>query len=105
MESENSMGGTPPSVQDTARDTRAALWALIPPELRERAQWVLAAPDKSPRTPTGSHASSTDPKTWSDFETVARAARERGWGVGFVLTNDDPFYVDWGTVIRMGPPR
>jgi primase-polymerase (primpol)-like protein len=83
--------GTPPARKDTARETRAALWAAIPGALRERPQWVLAAPDKSPRTHTGSHASAIDPRTWCSFNTAAHAAYSRGWHIGYVLHETDPF--------------
>jgi primase-polymerase (primpol)-like protein len=38
---------------------------------------------------TGRHASSTDPATWCDFETVLAAYRNGGWdGIGFALTEN-----------------
>jgi primase-polymerase (primpol)-like protein len=73
-----------------------ALWANIPAELRERPQWCIAPgtdDDKAPRTVSGANARSTDPRTWTDFETAAHAAYARGWHVGFVLTAHDPFAV------------
>lgn len=70
---------------------RAALWANIPAELRALPQWCIAGSDKAPRTPTGALASSTDPSTWTDFETAAWAAFQRGLNIGFVLTANDPY--------------
>ena len=71
----------------------AERWRHIPAELRERPQWVLAAPgdDKSPRKPDGGFASSTAPGTWSDFDTASVAAAKRGWGIGYVLSAEDPY--------------
>lgn len=63
----------------------------IPSELRERPQWCLAGPDKRPMTADGRAASVNDPTTWADFDTASRSAAERGCGVGYVLTADDPF--------------
>src|SRR5690606_39947174 len=79
------VGNSPPSLQDN--------WLRIPRELRERPQWCIAGPDKSPRTPTGSHASVSDPSTWTDFNTACHAARERGRHIGYMLTTGDPFCV------------
>ncbi|MGD9935817.1 MAG: AAA family ATPase, partial [Dehalococcoidia bacterium] len=66
-------------------------WSGIPAELRERPQWCLAGPDKRPMTADGRAASATNPDTWADFDTACRSAAERGCGVGYVLTADDPF--------------
>lgn len=71
-------------------------WNNIAPELRALNQWVIADVDKAPRQANGTFASSTDPSTWTDFQTAveaAHAARQRGFDVhvGFVLTADDPF--------------
>lgn len=68
----------------------------IPPELRERAQWVTwrletkrgrKKPTKVPYDPkTGSMASTTDPSTWASFEDAVAACLD---GIGYVLTADD----------------
>jgi hypothetical protein len=72
----------------------------IPADLRERAQWVVwryerrdGKPTKVPHNPnTGTRASSTDPDTWSDFETAVGMAEQSGVdGVGYVFTPEDPF--------------
>ncbi|MDS0243750.1 MULTISPECIES: hypothetical protein [unclassified Haloferax] len=70
-----------------------------PPELVERDQWVCWRSEKRDGKKTkipvfpgdGSFASSTDPDTWSDFET-ARSFVEanRADGIGFVFTAEDP---------------
>lgn len=66
-------------------------WADIPAELRERPQWCLAGPDKRPLKLDHSPASSTDPSTWADFESVAKAAAKDGYGMGYMLCDADPF--------------
>ena len=66
----------------------------FPSELRGLRQWCPTpgtATDKAPRTIDGRHASTTDPGTWTDFDTACRVASEKGWRVGFVFTADDPF--------------
>ncbi|WJT00081.1 DUF3987 domain-containing protein [Novosphingobium humi] len=66
-------------------------WLNLPLEMRERKQWALAAHDKSPMTVDGRRASSIDPSTWSDFETVCQTAAARGYGIGYMLYAADPF--------------
>jgi primase-polymerase (primpol)-like protein len=73
----------------------------IPDDLHERDQWVLwryedrnGLPTKVPYQPGGQRASSTDPKTWSSFETVRtewERASSRYVGPGFVFSKDDPY--------------
>jgi hypothetical protein len=70
--------------------------------MRQYAQWVVwryeeepgkDKPKKVPYGPhTGRHASVSDPSTWGSFEQAIDAAAS-GWfaGIGFVLTNNDPF--------------
>ena len=60
--------------------------------LKEYAQWVGWTQDKVPISPSGSPASSTNPETWGTCD-EAKAVRSRMGllGVGFVLTDDDPF--------------
>lgn len=71
-------------------DGSQAGWCRIPAELRERKQWTLAGPDKAPLTISGTHASSTDPATWSNFDAVCAAAKP-GQFIGYMLSADDPF--------------
>lgn len=83
-----------------------APWQGIPQELRERAQWdnipedlrytpkwVVAGPDKAPYSPNGHRASVTNPATWTDFYSAATTAATWGAdaGVGFILSEEDPF--------------
>ena len=65
----------------------------IPDELRKLDQWVDCNNVKVPINPRiGSHASSTDPRTWSSYE-KARDAVENGKykHVGFVFTTNDSY--------------
>lgn len=82
-------GGEPASV--ATAPVQPEQWASIPQGLRERPQWCMAAPDKTPRKPDGSYASSTNPATWTDFDTACAAASQRGWHVGYMLHEADPF--------------
>lgn len=72
----------------------------IPRELATRPQWVCwdwawdgTRWGKPPLSPiTGSSASEWDPRTWSSFDTACEfAARHSLSGIGFVLSEDDPF--------------
>lgn len=73
---------------------------MIPIELKERKQWICwryekvqgrEKPTKIPYDPiTGFKAKSTDPRTWTDFET-AKANMGRFSGIGFVFSKDDPY--------------
>jgi len=88
------------SVQDNSAHG-AAPWHSLPQEMRDRPQWLLAAPNakgerKVPTTinhETGELApgSSTDPSTWLTFPFAAAHAAERGLGLGYVLAADDPY--------------
>ena len=68
-------------------------FAGIPDELRAEDRWVLWRLDwvkerwsKVPYRPSGGKASSTDPKTWTNFAAVERMYNRGGHdGIGFVL--------------------
>jgi putative DNA primase/helicase len=73
-------------------------WTKIPADLKERKQWVLWSMEnrsdgqrtKLPYQIGGKLASSTDPKTWTDFDAVCR--NQNGYsGIGYVFSADDPF--------------
>lgn len=66
-------------------------WGCLPAALRDRPQWVLAGADKRPLTADGRAASSTDPNTWTDFDTACRAAAAKGLHIGYMLHESDPF--------------
>ena len=80
---------------DTANVAPAAplpeRWGCLPAALRDRPQWVLAGADKRPLTADGRAASSTDPNTWTDFDTACRAAAAKGLHIGYMLHESDPF--------------
>lgn len=72
----------------------------IPAELKERRQWLMwrwetVGGEKATKVPyrvDGRRASSTNPATWTDFETAASRFGRGGFdGTGFAVTKDDPF--------------
>ena len=74
----------------------------IPQEMRSFPQWVVwryedtdsKKPTKVPYSPrTGTLASVTDSATWATFDEASNAATQTNWysGIGFVLTDNDPF--------------
>jgi hypothetical protein len=79
---------------------------MIPPLMRARKRWVMwrwtwngKKWDKPPFNVNGRHASSTNPSTWTDFET-AWAAYQTGRfdGIGFALGPDSEIGVNWAGV-------
>lgn len=63
------------------------VWKPMPPDISgERWKKTLLS------ARNGEAASSTDPSTWSDYQTAIDYAELHGLGVGFVFTNDDPFF-------------
>jgi hypothetical protein len=75
----------------------------IPPELKERRQWLVwryetsetGKQTKVPYNPTTmKRANVVDPTTWTDFFTALEASRGPGIsGIGFVLTASDPYTI------------
>jgi len=72
----------------------------IPDELKQHDQWVVwkAVPrdDKITKVPydpkTGKNAKANDPSTWASFDKAWEAYESGGYtGIGFVLTEGDPF--------------
>ncbi|RDZ51306.1 hypothetical protein C5C07_17050 [Haloferax sp. Atlit-4N] len=83
----------------TKETTTSVTQKNLPTELVERDQWVCWRSEKRDGKKTkipvvpgeGSFASSTDPETWSDFETVRSFVKaNRADGIGFVFTKEDP---------------
>jgi len=76
--------------------TLAANFDQIPQVMRDCPHWVLfrieervGKTTKVPYQPNGRKASTKDPKTWSDFETVKKAYEMHvGEGIGFVFSRD-----------------
>jgi primase-polymerase (primpol)-like protein len=74
---------------------------MIPEVLQDCEQWICwreevrdgqDKPTKIPVDPqTGSFASTTDPGTWTDFETARAYATEAADGLGFVFSETDDF--------------
>lgn len=64
-------------------------WSAFPAVLLQAPQWCLASADKAPlyvdASGTLQHASSTDPRTWTTWETVQAQALYFGLGVGYML--------------------
>lgn len=61
------------------------IWVLWKYEIRKQRL------TKVPYQPTGEHASTADPRTWSDFDMVAKAFEEDGSGydgIGFLITSN-----------------
>lgn len=82
------------NVQNLAEGPQANPFLRLPAEMRDLPQWCVTpgtATDKAPRTVDGKHASVTDPAPWTDFDTARRVALERGWLIGFMLREGDPF--------------
>lgn len=84
----------------------------IPVELTQCARWVRwdsrlvnGRKTKVPLTVAGKFASSTDPESWTDYETAAAA--QVGAGLGFVLNGDGIACVDLDGVLtdRQLDPR
>ena len=70
----------------------------IPPEIKDLDQWVLwkhefegDSPKKTPYQPNGKKAKTTDKATWSSFDSVLSAYTDDYAGIGFVLTETDPY--------------
>lgn len=72
----------------------------VPYELAARPQWVCwriesrnGKPTKVPYAVTGKEASSTDPATWTSFETAFKRLDEDTTldGIGYVFAEDDPY--------------
>ena len=73
---------------------------LIPHELKDWDQWVCWKAEyknskwtKVPYNPNnGRKAKSNDPSTWGSFELAYRRYGQNGYdGIGYMLSNDDPF--------------
>jgi putative DNA primase/helicase len=78
-------------------DERRQLWQSIPEEMQQLPQWCVCGPEydadssKRPFNPlTRRPASVTDPDCWATFE---QAVQSGATNIGFVLSEDDPFFV------------
>ena len=84
-------------------------WLNIPVELRERCQWAVCGPEYDPIAPKRPYnpllkrpASPTDPSTWVSFE---EATASSATAIGFMLTEDDPFFVVDLDTYKSGAPQ
>lgn len=67
---------------------------MLPVELTERAQWVVAGIDKRPFYTKGGAlipASVTDRTTWMTFAAACEVAGERNLYIGYMTAADDPY--------------
>lgn len=85
------------------------LWHNIPAELRERRQWAVCGPEYDPIAPKRPYnplikrpASPTDPSTWVSFD---EATASSATAIGFMLTEDDPFFVVDLDTYKSGAPQ
>lgn len=79
---------------------RAAQREPIPAVLRDLPRWVRHTASKVPLTTHGHAASSTNPATWTDYQTAKNSTA--GVGIGFVLTGDGISCIDLDHVIDDG---
>lgn len=89
-------------------ETIAERYGDVPEVLRNRPQWVCWRREqrdgRATKVPysvkTGRRASSTDPETWSTYEDALHTVNGYD-GLGFVLSEDDPFvFIDLDHVLR-----
>lgn len=98
--------GKATGVKKVTNNSRAICWEKIPQSLVRIPQWVAwksrkcsgSGRDKPAKVPidpkTGKNAAVNDPKTWASFAKAKEYWED--WevdGIGFVLTEDDPFVV------------
>lgn len=67
-------------------------WRL-PNEMQARAQWCIAAPDKSPYLVgnEGPYRAKVNQGPWMDFQTALKYSVHYNCPIGYVLTKEDPF--------------
>jgi len=74
-------------------------WGEIPEEMRQRRQWLLAAPDAHGQLKVPSRMSdgrvvktdNTDSETWMTFDEAASTAYQNGMGIGYCIHYTDPY--------------
>ncbi|MGQ1231166.1 phage NrS-1 polymerase family protein [Acinetobacter baumannii] len=119
----NSLNRTPILPQQTTQGSQAPqqtsviindsnLWANIPEELKERAQWAISGASKAPLYVVDGYpvpAKSNDPATWMNFNDACTFAwnnrgrvtshtdkhgievKQQGYSIGYMLSAEDPF--------------
>jgi len=83
--------GRKPRFCGTACRVRSHRGHHIPAELRVLPRWIRHR-NKIPITFQGNSASSTNPLTWTDFQTASKS--KEGQGLGFVLNGDGIVCID-----------
>lgn len=77
------------------QEPRIRSYERVPQELRARFQWVVWRPEADRKVPvnvkTLGNAGVTWPDTWASFEDALDTAARYQFGLGFVLTADDPY--------------
>lgn len=84
----------------------------IPEELKEKEQWVMCKLQKKPGsdkiakipyTVNNTKAKTTDPGTWSDFDSCSKALETGIYdGIGFVFSTDEEYIgIDWDNVMNV----
>lgn len=74
-------------------------WGEIPEEMRQRRQWLLAAPDNDGRLKVPSRmvdgrvvrTDNTDSDLWMSFEEAASIAYQNGMAIGYCIHYSDPY--------------
>jgi len=88
-------------------------WGNIPQELKDYNQWVVwkledkgkPKPDKVPYNPKNRwKAKPNDPSTWGSYSQAVEAYQRGDYtGIGFVFSEDDPFFgVDLDNSVKDG---
>lgn len=77
----------------------------IPEDLKEYDQWLLWTYEDDRKVPKNPHtqgnAAVNQPSTWTTYEDAVYEGQRRNLGLGFVLTEDDPFTcIDFDKCIR-----
>lgn len=90
-----------PAHRVAAHRYRASKIDQIPRELKTRTRWIRHTASKVPITVTGTPASSTDPATWTNYQTAKSS--QVGVGLGYVL-GDGIGCIDLDHCLNNGEP-
>ena len=73
--------------------TTGANWWRIPLEMQQLPQWTLAGPDKAPYClgAKGLYHASPTKGPWHTFEDACKYAHQNKCGIGFIITDSDPY--------------
>lgn len=77
------------------KEPRPFLYERVPEELKQYEQWVNWRMDEDAKVPvnprTQGNAGVRWPNTWASYDVAAEMAARLELGIGFVLTEDDPY--------------